>query len=282
MRYVAGMSTPETCPTPCIRDSLAAGMLVARQPLRGPTEYLMVQTRKGCGLPFGKVNPGEDIRAAAVRETLEETGILVRSAIVLYGAECEGRWATTFLAAAYDGELRASDEGKPMWSSPIRLLDRSARFPAYNKAVLLAALERRMALNFELRALGRPGELDTDRASRWLDSYRVPGSDPGVSELADLPAAPLAWVLRHYGWSSDGGEEFVRRDGNAARWSRLPAPGPVPPGGDDTALRARRTRAARVAALIDAAGGSAHSARILLAEVLAAVPLCREEEETTQ
>ena len=61
---------------------IAAGCLVTREGPRG-TEVLLVHARKASfrkplfGIPKGLVEPGEEIEAAARRETEEETGVQV-------------------------------------------------------------------------------------------------------------------------------------------------------------------------------------------------------------
>ena len=48
--------------------------------IRGPGETILLEKRRDCGwwgLPGGRVEPGESLAAAALREVLEETGLAV-------------------------------------------------------------------------------------------------------------------------------------------------------------------------------------------------------------
>lgn len=50
------------------------------------------------GLPGGKVDPGETLPAAAIRETFEETSVNIEGLIPLYTGMCVDYEVTTFLA----------------------------------------------------------------------------------------------------------------------------------------------------------------------------------------
>jgi 8-oxo-dGTP pyrophosphatase MutT (NUDIX family) len=86
---------------------------------------LLLQRRRDTGqwaLPMGKMELGESPSDCAVRETLEETGVLVRPAgilgifsdprhIIAYGdGEVRQEYEVIFLASPVSGAPRASDE----------------------------------------------------------------------------------------------------------------------------------------------------------------------------
>ena len=82
---------------------------------------------RGYTLPGGHVEPGESFVHAVIREMKEETGLTVlrpRLAGVKQFPIENGRYVVLlFRAEAYEGALRASEEGPVEWVSRDRLAD---------------------------------------------------------------------------------------------------------------------------------------------------------------
>ncbi len=113
----------------------------------GERSLLMLQNGdKGWSFPKGHIEPGESVEEAAVRETLEETGLRVEllpdfRAETVSGRPGEARKIIYFLGRAVGGTLRPEAEGYalPAWVNA----DKAAailRFPQ-DKEPLAAALE---------------------------------------------------------------------------------------------------------------------------------------------
>ena len=94
---------------------IAAGAVVTRQGPTG-TEYLLVHRgyRQDWTFPKGKVDPGEHVLAAAVREVREETGFAIRLGIQLptqtYKVEGRLKDSHYWLGELLAGEFLANDE----------------------------------------------------------------------------------------------------------------------------------------------------------------------------
>ncbi len=73
------------------------------------------QNLEDFGLPGGSVEPGETPEAAAIREVMEETGLLVSELEKLEAISYRDRTVHTFLARKVSGEFRRSPEGVVAW-----------------------------------------------------------------------------------------------------------------------------------------------------------------------
>lgn len=93
------------------------------------------------GLPGGKVEESDDNDAAAIiRETFEETGIVISYPRVIHASVIEGILCSSFTAQWTTGIPRTTTAGAVMWAAPEKFVSETCTFRDYNKVLLKTAL----------------------------------------------------------------------------------------------------------------------------------------------
>lgn len=102
------------------------------------------------GLPGGKCEFGESSREASIRETYEETGVLVLGCEQLYyriepggpGPNSEDFHAYCYFATYWTGNPETKEEGVVKWVTEEDLIGENGAFPEYNSNMLRIFKER--------------------------------------------------------------------------------------------------------------------------------------------
>lgn len=93
------------------------------------------------GLPGGKVEPGETLWQAAMRETLEETSVTVTHCVEIFRREevapsGEVFYTCCYYANLWAGEPKDSEEGVVKWLTDEELTITHGAFADYNRATI--------------------------------------------------------------------------------------------------------------------------------------------------
>lgn len=95
------------------------------------------------GLPGGKCEPNENQKQASIRETEEETSVIVHDCVEIYsrvepasspdGFDFE---SATFFATSWEGIPQNSEEGEVVWLTAEELTTTKGAFPKYNRDMI--------------------------------------------------------------------------------------------------------------------------------------------------
>jgi 8-oxo-dGTP pyrophosphatase MutT (NUDIX family) len=106
--------------------------------IRNKEDLILAVSRKDnpddFGLPGGNVDPGENYRQTAIRETFEETGLVIDDLECVFTRD-EGEYSVrTYIPRIVSGEIKTTEKGVVKWITEEKLLEGS--FGEYNKQLL--------------------------------------------------------------------------------------------------------------------------------------------------
>lgn len=139
--------TTSALPSPLQPPRRAAGVLVLRDgpSLNGLVLGILKSRNQELGIPCGKVDPGETVVQAAIRELYEETGLVaesryLRGPLLVDESDSEHYEVTVYLATRLQTEnLQISAEGIPVWTTWDRLL--TGVYSQFNRKLYAAYLD---------------------------------------------------------------------------------------------------------------------------------------------
>lgn len=103
------------------KNKIAAGLLLQKDGL------ILAVSRKddheAFGLPGGKVDPGEDIENALIREVKEEVGLTVSNPVELFGTIDQGKYLWVVYSADVSGDIHTEEPHAIKWVEPKVLLE---------------------------------------------------------------------------------------------------------------------------------------------------------------
>ena len=90
------------------------------------------------GLPGGSIDPGESPKEAAIRETFEESGIIVSDCVLVHATD-ESHY---FFATSWHGEITTQEVGIVKWGVYDDFTNKDSAFPDHNVAAFAGLFQK--------------------------------------------------------------------------------------------------------------------------------------------